>query len=190
MTVATGAIGRMDCCLVLTLWLPWGACNNGADPIRLRVSPPAMVYPEPRRMALPSLDVADLARRLILHEARGSSASDAVPVDRACARLRGQLRGLLGAEGVSALLRRALALAKRDSPLLSEVCVAGEPPSCFVGLSPALSAGTEEEAAAASQALLAQLLGLLVLLLGEELSMQPIRTLWPEVASSFREIGE
>jgi hypothetical protein len=141
-------------------------------------------------MAPPSLDVSELARRLILYEARGSSASDSVPVDRACARLRDQLKSLLGEEGVSALLRRALALAKRESPLLSGVCVATEPPSCFVGLSHALEASSEDEATAAGQAILASLLGLLDLLLGEELSMQPVHKLWPEVASSFREIGE
>ena len=141
-------------------------------------------------MASPSLDVADLAYRLILFEARESPALAAAAVDRACSRLRDQLEGLLGAEGVSALFRRALKLAKRDTPLLDGVQLSAQSQFCFVGLSAALAASPEDEAIAAGRYLLAHLLGLLVLLLGEELGMHPIRKLWPDVVSSFREIGE
>jgi len=103
--------------------------------------------------------------------------------------LRDHLVDLLGSGGVTALLRRALHLAKREQPLLAGVTVSGEPDACFVGLAESLAAGTEEEATAAATSVLIHLLGLLVMLLGEELGMKPIRNLWPR-ATRDRENDE
>nr|MBA4157908.1 hypothetical protein [Gemmatimonadota bacterium] len=65
-----------------------------------------------------------------------------------------------------------------------------ESDACFTGLADAVAAGTDEEAAAAAAAVLAHLLGLLIILVGEELGMQPVHKFWPHVASSVRENDE
>jgi hypothetical protein len=136
-------------------------------------------------MDSPAPDLGELARRLVLHEAGRllDPAGSAAAVERACEKLRGDLAELLGSGGVSALFRRALHLARREHSVLVGVSTGAERAVCFPGLAEALAGGTDDEAAAASAAVLRQLLGLLVMLLGEELGMQPVRKLWPEVAS-------
>jgi hypothetical protein len=140
-----------------------------------------MTDPSPRR--------SELARRIVEHEAGGSSdpAGSAAALETACRRLKVHLVDLLGSGGVAALLRRALHLAQREQPLLSGVAVSAEPGACFTGLTESLAASTDEEAAAATAAVLTQLFDLLVMLLGEELGMQPIRKFWPQ-ATRDREI--
>lgn len=143
-------------------------------------------------MAHSPIAVGELARRLVKYEAGGSlnSATAAVAVETACGRLQVDLTGTFGSGGVTALLGRALSLARREHPLLAEVTVDPASTACFTGLDSALAAGSDEEATAAATSILAHLLGLLVVLVGEELCMQPVRKLWPHVASSIREIGE
>ena len=147
-------------------------------------------YSEPGRMAHLPLDIGDLAHRLIDHEADGSSASVAVAVDRACGRLSNDLSAMLGSRGVAALFGRALKLATRERPVLVGVTITAEPLLRFDGLSSAIGGATDEEAIEAGASILAHLLGLLVLLLGEELAVQPVRKLWPDIASSSRETGQ
>jgi hypothetical protein len=140
-------------------------------------------------MAQPPPEVLDLAHRLLRHETGGSpdAESSAAAVDAACGRFK-QLDDVLGAGGVAALMGRALHLAKREWPLLAAASFDPESSSCFTGLAAALAGGTDEEAAAAAESVLAQMLGLLVVLLGEELGLQPVRKLWPRLASSPTEI--
>ena len=117
------------------------------------------------------------------------AAVSAAPVDAACRKLRDELVNLLGSGGVSALLRRALHLAQREQPLLAGVVVSGEPAECFTGLAESLATSTDEEAATTAAAVLTHMLDLLVMLLGEELGMKPVRKLWPQ-ATRVREIDE
>jgi hypothetical protein len=135
--------------------------------------------------------LVELARRLVEQEAGGSTdpAASAAAVETACRKLKDQLVDLLGSGGVSALLRRALHLAQREQPLLAGVALSGEPAECFIGLAESLAASTDEAATAAAGTVLAHMLDLLVMLLGEELGMKPIRKLWPQ-ATSGREIDE
>jgi hypothetical protein len=142
-------------------------------------------------MAHPSPKLVELARRIVEQEAGGSPdpAASAAAVETACGMLKDHLVDLLGSGGVSALLRRALHLAQREQPLLAEVAVSGESAACFTGLTESLAASTDEEARAAAATLLTHMLDLLVMLLGEELGMKPIRKLWPR-ATSAREIDE
>jgi hypothetical protein len=142
-------------------------------------------------MAPPSPKQVELARRIVEQEAAGSSdpVASAAAVETACRRLKDHLVDLLGSGGVSALLRRALHLAEREQPLLAGVAVSGEPSECFVGLAGSLAASTDEAATVAAAAIVAHLLDLLVMLLGEELGMNPFRKLWPQ-ATSGREIDE
>lgn len=142
-------------------------------------------------MAHPSRRLVELAGRIVEQEAGGSPdpAASAAAVEAACGRLRHQLVDLLGSAGVSALLRRALHLAQREQPLLAGVNVSGEGAACFTGLAESLEASTEEESIVAAATVLTHLLDLLVMLLGEELGMKPIRKLWPQ-ATTVKEIGE
>jgi hypothetical protein len=142
-------------------------------------------------MAQPSSNLVELARRIIEQEAGGSNdpTPSAAAVDAACRRLRDHLVDLLGSGGVSALLGRALHLARREQPVLAPVAISEQPDSCFSGLAESLAGSTEEEAAAASASVLTHMLGLLVTLLGEDLGMKPIRKLWPR-ATSARETDE
>lgn len=142
-------------------------------------------------MASPSPTLVELARRIVEQEAAGSPdpAASAAAVETACRRLKGHLIDLLGSGGVSALLRRALHLAQREQPVLAGVAVSGESDACFTGMTESVAASTDEEATAAAATLLTQMLDLLVMLLGEDLGMKPIRKLWPQ-ATSAREIDE
>jgi|SRR5690606_28489149 len=142
-------------------------------------------------MAHPSPKLAELARRIVEQEAGGSPdpAASAAAVETACRRLRDQLVDLLGSRGVSALLKRALHLAQREQPLLAGVGVSGESDGCFISLTESLASSTDEEATAAAATVLKHMLDLLVILLGEELGMKPIRKLWPQ-ATSARKIDE
>jgi len=136
-----------------------------------------------------SSKLVQLARRIVEHEAGGASdpASSAAAVETACRRLNDDMTDLLGSGGVSALTRRALHLAQRAEPVLSGVTANAEPPGCFTSLPESLAASTDEEAAAAATAIVTHMLDLLVMLLGEELGMKPIRKLWPQ-AINVREI--
>ncbi len=142
-------------------------------------------------MAPPSPKLVELARRIVEQEAGGSPdpAASAAAVETACRRLKDHLVDLLGSGGVSALLRRALHLAQREQPLLGGVAVSGESAACFTGLTESLAASTDEEATAAAAAVLTHMLDLLVVLLGEDLGMKPIRKLWPQ-ATRAREIDK
>lgn len=135
-------------------------------------------------MAQPSTKLVELARRIVEHEAAQSNPSaPAAAVETACRKLKVHLVGLLGAGGASAVLGRALHLAKREQPWLADVAVSGEPGACFSGLAESLPADTDEEATAAATALLAHTLELLVTLLGEDLGMKPVQKLWPQQTS-------
>jgi len=132
----------------------------------------------------PSPKLVELARRIVEHEAGGSDPSaSAAAVEAACRRLKDHLIDLLGFGGVSALLGRALHLARREQPLLAEVAVSREPGRCFSGLGESLAARTDEEATSAAATVLTHVLKLLVMLLGEELGMKPVRKLWPRETS-------
>jgi hypothetical protein len=131
-------------------------------------------------MAQPSPKLVELARRIVEREAGSDPSASAAAVETASRRLKDHLVGVLGTGGVSAVFGRALHLAQREHPLLAEVSVSGQPGACFIGLAESLAA---ESDAAAATALLAHTLDLLVVLLGEELGMKPVRTLWPRETS-------
>jgi len=133
-------------------------------------------------MAHPSPKIVTLARRIVEQEAGGSPEpyASAAAVETACRWLRDHLVDLLGSGGVSALLRRGLHLAQREQPLLAGVAVNGGSAECFTGLAASLSGSTREEAAAVAATVLTHVLDVLVMLLGEELGLKPIRKNWPQ----------
>jgi hypothetical protein len=137
-------------------------------------------------MAPPSPKHVELARRIVEEEAARSPDREGptAAAEAACRQLAGHLADLLGAGGVSALLGRALRLAHREDTSLAGVTVSVEPDVCFAGLEDSLVASTDDQATAAATTILAHMLEVLVMLLGEELGMKPIRKLWPRLTTA------
>ena len=130
-----------------------------------------------------SATVDDLVRRLLQHEAGGARDPEslAAAVDRACGKLSAELETLVGRGGVAALLGRAVNLTKREFPFLAGVRLQMDAPPSFEALHESLQGRSPAEADAASVALLANLMGLLINLLGEDLGLRPVVNVWPNV---------
>lgn len=124
-----------------------------------------------------------LARRLLEHEAGGARDADslAAAVEGACRKLSDELETLVGRGGVTALLGRAVSLAKREFPYLAAVRLQADAPLSFAALRESLQGRTPAEAQAASTSVLANLLGLLTNLLGEDLGLRPVMSVWPNL---------
>ena len=123
----------------------------------------------------------DLAERLIAHETRETKSSGAqspasFPV---CEKLRPSLAALVGSTGFNALLSRALALASPEVPWLRAVHVKAD--GSLEGLAGLKARVDPEKIAEGRVALLAQLLGLLGAFIGEDLTMQLMREVWPKL---------
>lgn len=130
-----------------------------------------------------STSVDDHMRRLLRHEAGGArdAASLAAAVEGACRKLAGELEPLVGRGGVAALLGRAANLTRREFPFLAAARLGSDAGLSFEALHDSLRGRSPAEADAASVALLANLVGLLVDLLGEELGLRPVVNVWPTV---------
>jgi len=141
-------------------------------------------------MADPSPVFGELARQLVEHEAGGVSdpAGLAAAVESACGKLKDDLTDILGAGGVAALFRRALHLAQRDHPLLAGVVVNANSTVFFTDLAQKLAGATDDEAFAAGEAVVNHLLQLLVMLLGEDLTMYPVSRIWPQLVINVMEM--
>jgi hypothetical protein len=142
-------------------------------------------------MTHPPDQAGELAREVLRHESGGSSDPEVVAaaVETICRKLKTDLTDMLGAAGVTALLGRALNLATREHPILIGVRSNAEPPACYTGLADSLDTGSSDASAAAA-AVVVNLFVLLATLLGEELTTQPIRKIWPHVASDARKVAE
>lgn len=100
-----------------------------------------------------------------------------------------ELSNLVGIAGVEALEGRALRLARGDAPLLGAV-VERNGNGIIGGLSGPLAHADPEELHEALVAFLAHLVGLLVSLLGEEITLRLLRTIRPDVDLEHAMIGE
>ena len=132
-------------------------------------------------MIAPSPTIRELARRLLAVEAASQSASDshaqeAVLVNE---KLRISLTRLAGADGFAAILRRALALASTEVSALQSAKVS--PDGRLDGLEP-LTTHVGSVAGAATVAITAHLLGLLVTFIGEPLTLRLVHEAWPETS--------
>ena len=120
-----------------------------------------------------------LAERLLALEAASQTTADAPQQEalRVLDKLRSALSRFAGQDGFTALLGRALALARAEYPSLQTVNVAKS--GRLEGLE-ALFAGAD--GADAAIAVTAQLLGLLVTFIGEPLMLRLVREAWPEAS--------
>ena len=94
-------------------------------------------------------------------------------------RLPEPLGRLIGLEGYWALFRRAVHLARSESPLLRELQVL--PAGGLEGLDTALRDADQTLARDALTAILTQLLWLLVTFIGDDLTRRTLRDVWPEL---------
>jgi hypothetical protein len=132
-----------------------------------------------------------LAELLIAYEGTANKSSGtktpmAFPV---CEKLRPQLANLMGNTGFRALLARALARAVAEVPSLGAVQVAAD--GSLTQLDKPDVATEPEEFAKGNVVMVAQLLGLLVAFIGEKLTLQIVRDVWPKLvlndSTFFRE---
>lgn len=128
-------------------------------------------------MSPPSASIRIWAQQLLAIEAANPSASETHVHDvmRVSEKLRLALTRFVGADGFTALLRRALALARTDVPALQSVRVAAN--GSLEGINE--MAADPEASAEAATAITAHLLGLLVTFIGESLTLRLLRDAWP-----------
>jgi hypothetical protein len=121
-----------------------------------------------------------LAQRLLTYEAVADENSE--PVEsaafRVCAKLRQPLITLAGIAGFRSLLSRALMLARAEAPSLSAVQVATD--GSLNGLDELAPQTNKGQARDGGAVLIAQLLGLLLTLIGEGSTLRLVQDVWPE----------
>ena len=134
---------------------------------------------ERSQMSRPSPQIRNLAQRLISYE-RGDKFSEAkIRTFPAFEKLRPHLATLMGNAGFRALLSRALALSNEEVPWLRAVHVKAD--GSLEGLEQSETQVDPDEFMEGRVALLAQLLGLLVAFIGENLTSGLMREAWPDV---------
>jgi hypothetical protein len=118
----------------------------------------------------------ELAARLIAFEGalNNSEGEDAASTCQVCEKLRRPLGTLAGTAGFASLLARALALARREAPVLDEVQVQSD--GSLLGFT--------GKAAETSPVLVAHLLNLLTTFIGEALLLQLLSDVWPDLPAS------
>lgn len=142
-----------------------------------------------------------LARRVLLHDAgeHPEPAALAEAVERADARLRARLVDLVGLSGYTTLVDRAVRLAQTEVPVLERVTVDAGATGGAGGAGGAggegilrgvrdvvesarASGGDPRAAEAGLTAILAHIIGLLVIFIGEDLALRLVHEAWPEPA--------
>ena len=132
----------------------------------------------------------DFAERLIAYETRGnkSSGTKTPAAFLVGEKLRPHLATLMGNAGFRALLSRALALANAEVPWLRAVHVKAD--GSLEGLDELEAQVDPDEISEGSVVLLAQLLGLLVAFIGENLTLRLVREVWPKLSLNDLDFGK
>jgi hypothetical protein len=131
-------------------------------------------------MSRVSPEMRKFAKCLIVYEANGNKSihTNAPEAFSVCEKLRPQLATLMGKGGFRALLARALALASVEVPWLRAVHV--KPDGALGGLEQLPAQLDLDKFFEGRVVLLAQLLGLLVAFIGENLTLRLVREVWPK----------
>ena len=127
-------------------------------------------------------ELQDFAKRLIVHETNGNTASN-TKIPAACMageKLRPHLATLMGNIGFRALLSRALALANADFPWLRAVHIKND--GFYEGFEDLSARMEPEQFFEGCAVLLSHLLGLLVAFIGEDLMLRLVSDVWPELS--------
>jgi len=120
------------------------------------------------------------ARRLVVHEtaATKSAGAQKSAAFRVCEKLRQPLSRLSGVAGFRSLLSRALALTNDEARWMKAIQVKAD--GSLEGLEEAQAQLSETEIAEGEVVLIAQLIGLLVTFIGEELTLRLVQESWPD----------
>jgi hypothetical protein len=126
----------------------------------------------------------DLTQRLLTYEASAGNTSESMEstILRVYEKLRGNLCLLAGVAGFYSLASRALTLARSEAPGLSAVQVAAD--GNLQGMS-AIESSTNVKTEGVYEGevmLISRLLGLLLIFLGEPLTMNLVRDAWPDAS--------
>lgn len=124
--------------------------------------------------------IQGLARQLVAYEAASLSLPEdhSLAVSRTAEKLRRPLSTLAGTSGFSALLTRAVILAKAQRPALNGVCVQAD------GSLEGWDELGGEEAVEAGITLIAQIIALLVAFIGADLTIRLVLTARPDLVVS------
>ncbi len=135
-----------------------------------------------RRMNRASPKARRLAEQLLRFESVPGkrAAGNGTAVARGCDKLGAVLGPLVGAVGFRTLLDRALTLTKAEVPGLSAVQVRAD--GALVGLGEAEAQSSNGKIAKGEVLLLAHLLGLLIVFLGEALTLGLVQDVWPKAS--------
>ena len=131
----------------------------------------------------------DFAGRLITYETRDNKSSE-TKIPAACLvseKLRPHLATLMGNVGFRALLARALALTHPEAAWLRAVQVKAD--GSLEGLDELEAQIHPDEIFEGCVVLLAQLLGLLAAFIGENLTLQIVREVWPKLSLNDLDFG-
>jgi hypothetical protein len=139
-------------------------------------------------MNSPAPSIRTWAQRLLAAEDASPAATEArsTEVVRICEKLRVTLTQFVGADGFTALLRRALALARADTPSLKDARITSG--GGLEGMDEI--GGNAREDIDAAIALTAHLLDLLVAFIGEPLTVRLMRKAFPERSGPMIEESE
>jgi hypothetical protein len=129
-------------------------------------------------MKTASQEMRRLANRLIAYEKNGNNRTPEAVFEKLCSKLA----TLMGTGGFRALLLRALALATREASCLSALHVRAN--GSLEGLDELHARIKPEQLLEAAVVLLANLLGLLVAFIGENLTLRLVREIWPKAPLS------
>jgi hypothetical protein len=133
----------------------------------------------------------DLAHRLLTYEVGASKTSEPMesPTLRVYEKLRQSLGEFVGVAGFQSLASRALTLAKPDDPSLGAVRVTEDGSLQGLDEIEAQFDTTKEQAGEGGIILIARILGLLRIFLGETLTLSLLRSAWPGEALDDRNSG-
>jgi hypothetical protein len=138
--------------------------------------------------ATPSL--RDFSHRLVAFEARANKASGtkAPPAFQVCEKLQPHLATLMGATGFQALLSRALVIARTEDAGLHPVQVKVD--GSLGWKDEGRTTADPEVAAESAVVLVAHLLGLLAVFIGEALTLQMVADVWPKLPLAAVDFGK
>src|SRR6266576_2609483 len=132
----------------------------------------------------------DFSKSLIAYETMENKSSE-TKIPAACRvseKLRPHLATLMGNVGFHALLLRALALANPEVPWLRTVQVTAD--GSLEGFDEIERQVDADEIFEGCVVLAAQLLGLLVVLIGEGLTLRLVREAWPKLPLNYLDFGQ
>ena len=140
------------------------------------------------RRATPKM--RNFAKRLIAYETRENRSFETkktLAAFHVCEKLRAHLSTFLGNAGFRALLARALALAVAEVAWLRAMQVKAD--GSLEGLDELEAQVDPNEIFEGCVVLLAQLLGLLVAFIGEDLTLRLVREVWPQLSLNNLDVG-